>query len=88
MTSKNLNSMPSSLLPTRHNDYINRDLLARINSSGRFHMTPAKVGGKYIIRFCVTYEHATAEHIGKRADATITRHRHVSSSIPSTWPRP
>lgn len=47
----------------KHNDYINRDLLARINSSGRFHMTPAKVGGKYIIRFCVTYEHATAEHI-------------------------
>ncbi|XP_062552761.1 aromatic-L-amino-acid decarboxylase [Armigeres subalbatus] len=44
-------------------DRINRDLLARINHSGKFHMTPAMVRGKYIIRFCVTYEHATAEHI-------------------------
>lgn len=74
MTSTKLNINTNIPLPNRHNDYINRDLLARINSSGRFHMTPAKVGGKYIIRFCVTYEHATAEHIGKRADATITRH--------------
>lgn len=46
-------------------DHINRELLARINHSGNFHMTPAMVKGKYIIRFCVTYEHAKEEHIGK-----------------------
>uniref|UniRef100_A0A336L4L2 CSON004112 protein n=1 Tax=Culicoides sonorensis TaxID=179676 RepID=A0A336L4L2_CULSO len=44
-------------------DHINRELLARINHSGKFHMTPAMVKGKYIIRFCVTYEHAKEEHI-------------------------
>lgn len=44
-------------------DLINRELLARINHSGRFHMTPAMVRGRYIIRFCVTYEYATEEHI-------------------------
>ncbi|XP_055533927.1 aromatic-L-amino-acid decarboxylase [Wyeomyia smithii] len=47
----------------KRHDCINRDLLARINHSKKFHMTPAMVGGKYIIRFCVTYEHATPEHI-------------------------
>lgn len=47
----------------KRSDPINRELLARINHSGRFHMTPAMVRGKYIIRFCVTYEHATEEHI-------------------------
>ena len=47
----------------RNADRINQDLLARINSSGKYHMTPAKVRGNYIIRFCVTYEHATDEQI-------------------------
>lgn len=47
----------------KRSDPINRELLARINHSGKFHMTPAIVRGKYIIRFCVTYEHATEEHI-------------------------
>ncbi|XP_055608424.1 aromatic-L-amino-acid decarboxylase [Uranotaenia lowii] len=47
----------------KSHDRINRDLLARINHSGKFHMTPAMVRGKYIIRFCVTYEHATAEQV-------------------------
>ncbi len=47
----------------RNIDKINRDLLARINSSGKLHLTPAMVKSKYTIRFCVTYEHATEEHI-------------------------
>lgn len=47
----------------KRSDPINRELLARINHSGQFHMTPAMVRGKYIIRFCVTYEQATADHI-------------------------
>lgn len=47
----------------KHPDRINRELLARINHSGKFHMVPAMVKGRFIIRFCVTYEHATIEHI-------------------------
>lgn len=39
--------------------------MARINHSGKFHMIPSMVRGKYVIRFCVTYEHATEEHIGE-----------------------
>lgn len=44
---------------------MNREFLARINHSGKFHMIPAMVRGKYVIRFCVTYEHATDKHIRK-----------------------
>lgn len=28
------------------------------------HMIPSMVNGKYVIRFCVTYEHATEKDIG------------------------
>lgn len=34
-------------------------------------MIPSMVGGKYVIRFCVTYEHATEEHIGEFANQHI-----------------
>lgn len=44
-------------------DNINQELLAQINHSGKMHMIPSMVNGKYVIRFCVTYEHATEEHI-------------------------
>ncbi|KAF5272231.1 hypothetical protein FQA39_LY01313 [Lamprigera yunnana] len=37
---------------------INQTLLANINASGKLHMIPSMVKGKYIIRFCVTKEHA------------------------------
>lgn len=49
----------------RNSDEVNREFLARINHSGKFHMIPSMVRGKYVIRFCVTYEHATEEHIGE-----------------------
>lgn len=49
----------------KNSDEVNQEFLARINLTGRLHMIPAKVLDKYCIRFCVTYEHATAEHIGK-----------------------
>lgn len=42
---------------------INRSLLATINASGKLHMIPSMVKGKYIIRFCVINEHATETDI-------------------------
>lgn len=39
-------------------DSLNQVLLATINASGKLHMIPSMVKGKYIIRFCVTSEHA------------------------------
>ncbi|TDG50172.1 hypothetical protein AWZ03_003388 [Drosophila navojoa] len=47
----------------RTGDEPNHQLLAQINHSGRMHMTPAKFNGRYVIRFCVTYEHATEKDI-------------------------
>ncbi|KAF4519287.1 hypothetical protein B566_EDAN002177 [Ephemera danica] len=40
-------------------DTLTQDLLARINTSGKLHMIPSVVRGKYIIRFCVVAEHST-----------------------------
>ncbi|XP_017768244.1 PREDICTED: aromatic-L-amino-acid decarboxylase-like [Nicrophorus vespilloides] len=39
-------------------DSLNRNLLATINASGKLHMIPSMVKGKYIIRFCVVTEKA------------------------------
>ncbi|KAL7737720.1 hypothetical protein ACLKA6_006113 [Drosophila palustris] len=47
----------------RTGDEPNHLLLAQINHSGKMHMTPAKFNGRYVIRFCVTYEHATEKDI-------------------------
>ncbi|KAI9577809.1 aromatic-L-amino-acid decarboxylase [Glossina fuscipes] len=47
----------------RSADQYNQELLAHINQSGKMHMIPSMVNGKYVIRFCVTYEHATEKHI-------------------------
>ncbi|KAK7794688.1 hypothetical protein R5R35_008019 [Gryllus longicercus] len=40
-------------------DRLNQDLLASINGSGKLHMIPSLVRGKYIIRYCVVAEHAS-----------------------------
>nr|CAD7430522.1 unnamed protein product [Timema monikensis] len=45
-------------------DRLNQDLLANINTSGKLHIIPSMVKGQYIIRFCVTAEHAKDEDIG------------------------
>ncbi|KAH8394691.1 hypothetical protein KR222_002032 [Zaprionus bogoriensis] len=47
----------------RTGDEPNHLLLAQINHSGKMHMTPAKFNDRYVIRFCVTYEHATEKDI-------------------------
>lgn len=44
---------------------MNTEFLARVNHSGKLHMIPSEVSGKYTIRFCVTYEHATEKDIRK-----------------------
>ncbi|KAH8253531.1 hypothetical protein KR032_005907 [Drosophila birchii] len=47
----------------RTGDKQNQMLLAQINHSGKMHMTPAQFNDRYVIRFCVTYEHATEKDI-------------------------
>lgn len=37
-------------------------------------MIPAMVRGKYVIRFCLTYEHAKQEHIGREIYVNICIH--------------
>lgn len=44
-------------------DQVNQTLLATINASGKLHMIPSMVKGKYIIRFCVVAEHANETDI-------------------------
>jgi len=50
----------------RGTDRLNQDLLASINGSGKLHMIPSLVKGRYIIRFCVVAENATEADIGKQ----------------------
>lgn len=44
-------------------DNYNQLLLATINASGKLHMIPSMVKGKYIIRFCVVAENSTQEDV-------------------------
>ncbi|CAB3364092.1 Hypothetical predicted protein [Cloeon dipterum] len=44
-------------------DKLTQELLAKINISGQLHMIPSLVNSRYIIRFCVTAEHATENDI-------------------------
>jgi len=46
-------------------DTLNQKLLSDINASGKLHMVPASVNDKYVIRFCVTAQHATEQDIGQ-----------------------
>ncbi|KAK9873182.1 hypothetical protein WA026_021415 [Henosepilachna vigintioctopunctata] len=57
----------------RASDTVNQNLLAIINASGKLHMIPSMVKGKYIIRFCVTNEHAKVEDIDQ-AWSIIEKH--------------
>ncbi|XP_014204510.1 aromatic-L-amino-acid decarboxylase-like [Copidosoma floridanum] len=44
-------------------DELNQELLASINASGCLHMIPARVRGRYALRFCVVHEHATEREV-------------------------
>ncbi|CAG0917475.1 unnamed protein product, partial [Notodromas monacha] len=52
----------------RGTNHLNQQLLSLINASGRLHMVPALLNDKFVIRFCVTAEHAVEDHIGKVKD--------------------
>lgn len=47
----------------RHPDVVNQELLARMNASGKIHLTPAKVKGKYVIRFVANQENCNEAQI-------------------------
>ncbi|XP_023318683.1 aromatic-L-amino-acid decarboxylase-like [Trichogramma pretiosum] len=57
----------------KDSDEINQDLLANINASGKLHMIPARVKGKYALRFCVVHENANEYEIN-RALQVISDH--------------
>lgn len=49
----------------KSSDKINEKLLSNINASGKIHMVPSAVNGKYVIRFCAVAQNATEEDIGE-----------------------
>lgn len=52
------------------------------------HMIPSKVNGKYVIRFCVTYEHATETDITEAWDDIKLYAKDVLKEIKLTPPLP
>jgi aromatic-L-amino-acid decarboxylase len=44
-------------------DARNADLLARVNATGRIHLTHTRVAGRYTLRLAVGSPHTTAEHV-------------------------
>ncbi|CAG2061058.1 unnamed protein product [Timema podura] len=67
-------------------DRLNQELLANINASGKLHMIPSLVKCRYIIRFCVTAEHAKDEDIGEAISSSSNDGRGVWSNSPKTFP--
>ncbi|XP_063232613.1 tyrosine decarboxylase-like isoform X1 [Bacillus rossius redtenbacheri] len=60
-----INEVKTGLVCFRLNgtDRLNQELLANINASGKLHMIPSLVKGRYIIRFAVTAEREKDEDI-------------------------
>ncbi|XP_002164962.2 aromatic-L-amino-acid decarboxylase [Hydra vulgaris] len=52
---------------------LNEKLNELINAEGEIHITPSKLGDKFILRLAITYEHASTEHI-KFAYDNIKKH--------------
>lgn len=46
-------------------DLVNAEFLERMNESGKIHMIPTTFRGNFIIRMCITNEHANEEEIGE-----------------------
>lgn len=55
-----------NILSNSGSDQITRKLLTQIQLDGKYHMIPATLRDKYVIRFCLSYEHTNDTHIGKR----------------------
>ena len=51
------------LFPLQGQNSLTENLLKRINDSGKLHMVPANLNGKYVIRFAVVYQHAVEDDI-------------------------
>jgi hypothetical protein len=47
----------------RQPDAVNQEFLARMNASAKIHLTPAKVKGKYVIRFVANQENCNEAQI-------------------------
>ncbi|EFO20782.2 TDC-1 protein [Loa loa] len=56
---------------------MNQALLTKLNSSGRIHMVPASLNGRFVIRFCVCAEHATEKDIQVAYDFISQTARHI-----------
>uniref|UniRef100_A0A915PVV5 Tyrosine decarboxylase n=1 Tax=Setaria digitata TaxID=48799 RepID=A0A915PVV5_9BILA len=56
---------------------MNQSLLTKLNSSGRIHMVPASLNGRFVIRFCVCAEHATEKDIKVAYDLISQTARHI-----------
>jgi aromatic-L-amino-acid/L-tryptophan decarboxylase len=56
----------------RSGDDLNRQLLERLNQSGRLFLTHTVIKGRYVLRFCVGQTHTQAEHV-ERAWEMIRR---------------
>uniref|UniRef100_A0A1B6G856 Tyrosine decarboxylase n=1 Tax=Cuerna arida TaxID=1464854 RepID=A0A1B6G856_9HEMI len=67
-------------------DKLTADLLANINHSGKIHMIPARIKGKYIIRFSVNAQHATEKDIDY-AWSVITEYATEVLTSPDISPR-
>lgn len=50
---------------TKMSDRVNAELLQRMNESGKIHMIPTTFRGNFVIRMCITNEHANEEEIGE-----------------------
>ena len=48
---------------TRQPDAVNQEFLARMNASAKIHLTPAKVKGKYVIRFVANQENCSEAQV-------------------------
>lgn len=47
-------------------DDLNKKLLTNINASGKLHMVPSTINGRFVIRFCVVAQHASRQDIGNK----------------------
>ncbi|CAG9537178.1 unnamed protein product [Cercopithifilaria johnstoni] len=56
---------------------MNQELLTKLNSSGRIHMVPASLNGRFVIRFCVCAEHATEKDIQFAYELISQTARHI-----------
>ncbi|XP_065338655.1 aromatic-L-amino-acid decarboxylase-like [Cloeon dipterum] len=65
-------------------DALNQKLLSEINASGKLHMVPASVNDKFVIRFCVTAQHAAEQDIEFAWSVILTIADSLVAKLPGT----